>query len=64
MAATMTETKGHTIIRDGITILEVDKSLETMIETIVFRVKIATEGQARLSKAGDFGTREVTIHPE
>lgn len=60
----MIETKDHTITRVDITTLGVGKSLEIMIETIVFQVKIATESQARLNKTGDSGTKEVTTHPE
>lgn len=60
----MIEMKGHTITRVDITTLGAGKSLETMIETIVFQVKIAMEGQARLNKTVDSGTKEVTTHPE
>jgi hypothetical protein len=44
--------------------LEADETVEIMIETIVFQVKIATEDQAKSRKTDDFETKEVTTHLE
>ena len=60
----MIEMKGHTTTRVDITTLGAGKSIETMSETIVFQVEIVTEGQARLNKTVDSGTKEVTTHLE
>ena len=60
----MIETKGHMNIGVDLITLEADETVEIMIETIVFQVKIATEDQAKSRKTDDFETKEVTTHLE
>lgn len=64
MVATTTEMSVKTSTKVGYTTLEVDNSLESTIEMIVFQAKIATVDRAKWSKMVDYAMKEAIIHLE